>query len=53
MGYEIKRKKWDECRQTTGHVVCGNCGHEFHVPCKKYPGHSSQGTCPDCGKSTG
>jgi hypothetical protein len=33
MGYEIKRKKCDECRQTTGHVVCGNCGHEFHVPC--------------------
>ena len=53
MGYKIIRKKCDTCNSTCGHVVSGNCGYEFHNPCKKHPGHNTQSSCPSCRKSTG
>jgi len=43
-------KTCKECHRSCSHYECTKCNCEYHIPCKKYPGHNISNKCPECGK---
>ena len=50
VGKENDMQECKECHRSCGHYECPKCGCEYHLPCKKYPGHMTSNKCPECGK---